>query len=128
MPLEGLYSLMKEQFDGSYPPNILNGLDRFGYKKLVFVTKEHFQSSPGGIGPEKATDDVLAFCTLVLSYAKNAKDPLQPGSSPKIFTTFTPRTHFNKMLSHVSSKLPAKGDELWALFNILACYQRGGTK
>ncbi|KAI4635690.1 uncharacterized protein J4E87_000645 [Alternaria ethzedia] len=127
MPLEALYSLMKEQFDES-DPNILNGLDRFQNKKLDFVTKNHFQSSPGGIGPEAATDDVLAFCTLVLSYAKNAKDPLQPGSSPKIFTSFTPRTNFNVMLSHVSSKLASKGDKLWDLFNILACYQSGGTE
>jgi hypothetical protein len=129
MPLEALYNLMKEQFDDIVDNrNPLDGYNRFGNKYLVLVTKEHFQTSPGGITQAMATDDVLAFCTLVLSYAKIAKESLQPGSSPKVFTTFMPRTHFNKMLSHVSSKLPEKGEELWKLFNILACYQSNGNE
>jgi hypothetical protein len=127
MPLEALYSLMKENLEEDpQPRNVLNGIDRNDGEYLNLVTKAHFQSSPGGIGPEKATDDVLAFCTLVLSYAKVARD--NANSSPKLFTAFMPRTHFNKLLSHVSAKLPTKGDDLWALFDVLAYYQSGGNK
>jgi len=130
MPLEALYFLMQEQIrDPLEDRHILDGYNfREGNKYLILVTKESFQSKPGGISPDQVSDDVLAFCTLVLSYAKVAKKFLQPGSSPKMFTVFLPRTNFNKMLSHVSSKLRPKGDELWELFNILACYQSGGTK
>lgn len=128
MPLEALYSLMKENKESPNPPdrNVLDGIDRMDAEYLNLVTKAHFQSNPGGIGPDKATDDVLAFCTLVLSYAKMARE--MPGGSPKLFTAFMPRTHFNKLLSHVSSKLPAKGNDLWAMFNVLACYQSGGEE
>lgn len=127
MPLEALYSLMKENHeDDPEPRNVLNGLDRWYGEYLSLVTKAHFRTSPGGMGPEKATDDVLAFCTLVLSYAKVARE--NAGSSPKVFTAFMPRTHFNKLLSHVSAKLPTKGDDLWALFNVLACYESGGDR
>jgi hypothetical protein len=126
MPLEALYSLMKENFEEADDRNVLNGFDREDGQFLMFVTKEHFQSSPGGISQEMVTDDVLAFCTLVLSYAKVAKE--NPTSSPKLYTTFMPRTNFHKIFSQVSSKLPAKGDDLWSLFNILACYKRGSTE
>jgi hypothetical protein len=132
MPLEALYSLMVENVANPDPVdrNVLDG-ENFRYpgdQYLRLVTKEHFQTSPGGISPEKATDDVLAFCTLVMAYAKAARENRLPEQSPKIFTTFMPRTNFNKMFSHVSSKLPAKGDDLWALFNILACYQGNGDE
>jgi hypothetical protein len=127
MPLEALYNLMKENLEEDPKPrNILNGIDRDDGEYLNLVTKAHFQSNPGKIGPEKATDDVLAFCTLVLSYAKVARE--HTGSNIKARTAFMPRTHFNKLLSHVSAKLPKKGDDLWALFNVLACYQSGGKK
>jgi len=127
MPLEALYKLMKENFDEvTDNRNVLDGWNNRGEEYLMFVTKEHFQTSPGGISRDVVTDDVLAFCTLVLSYAKAAKENQQ--GSPKLYTTFMPRTNFNKIFAQVSSKLPAKGDDLWALFNVLACYERGGTK
>jgi hypothetical protein len=120
MPLEALYSLMKEQVADPDEKNVLDG-DNFKFpKSLKLVTQEHFRSS--GIDKTKVTDDVLAFCTMVLMYGKGAKKSLIPNQSPKGFMTFMPRTNFNKIFSHVSSKLPAKGDDLWNLLNNLACY------
>lgn len=132
MPLEALYKLMQENVENPEPGdrNILDG-ENFRYpgdKFLHLVTKNHFQSSPGGISPEQASDDILAFSTLVMAYAKAARENRLPEQSPKIFTVFMPRTNFNKMFSHVSSRLPAKGDDLWGLFNILACYKGDGNE
>lgn len=112
MPLDALYSLMKEQAADPDEKNVLDGTNYRFLDGLKLVTQQHFQSNPGGIDKTKVTDDVLAFCTLVLSYAKGALGTLQPGQSPKLFTTFMPRTNFNKIFAQVSSKLPAKGDDL----------------
>ena len=43
-------------------------------RNIVYVTKDFFQSSPNGISPEKVTDDVLGFFSLILSYAKSATE------------------------------------------------------
>lgn len=128
MPLEGLYFLMDENVRDPDDKNILDGTTIRNLDGVKLVTQETFRSNPSGIDKEKVTDDVLAFCTLVLSYAKGAKKDLQPSQSPKLFTPFMPRTNFNKIFSHVSSKLPAKGDDLWKLFNNLACYKNKGTE
>ncbi|KAF2112801.1 hypothetical protein BDV96DRAFT_649034 [Lophiotrema nucula] len=128
MPLEALYSLMKEQAANPLEKNVLDGTNYRFPEGLKLVAQQHFQSNPSGIDKTKVTDDVLAFCTLVLSYGKGALSTLQPGQSPKLFTTFMPRTNFNKIFAQVSSKLPAKGDDLWALFNNLACYKGDGNQ
>lgn len=120
MPLEALYSLMDEHLaalpDGR---NILNGYN-VRHDNLVFVTKDYFQSKPNNIDNSKITNDVLAFCTLILSYAKAATAELKPDQSPKLFISFMPRTEFNTIFQIVKTKLPG---DLFSLFNTLACYK-----
>ncbi|KAL8671114.1 MAG: hypothetical protein Q9168_004383 [Polycauliona sp. 1 TL-2023] len=123
IPLEALYSLMTEhQADPDIKDrNILNGFDSpsRGFTPVV-ATKAYFQSNPNGIEASKVTDDVLAFCSLVLSYAKAASIKLPPNGSPKLYSSFTPRTEFNTLYKQVKSKLPG---DLFPLLNSLACYK-----
>ena len=119
MPLEALYSLMKEQLANPTDHNILDGVCPRG-PFLTVVTKDYFQSNTNGIDASKLTDDVLGFCSLVLSYAKAASENLRPDQSPKLFLTFMPRTEFNTIFSQVKSKIPG---DLFELFNNLACYK-----
>lgn len=88
-------------------------------QKLVLVKKDYFQSKPNSIDGSKLTNDVLAFCTLVLSYAKAATVELKADQSPKFFIVFMPRTEFNTLFRLVKPKLPG---DLFSLFNTLACY------
>ncbi len=118
MPLEALYSLMQEQLLDPSNRNILDGICPRG-DFLVVVTQEYFQSNTNGIDASKVTDDVLGFCSLVLSYAKAASNALLPDQSPKLFLTFMPRTEFNTIYQQVKTKI--LGD-LFTLFNSLACY------
>ena len=117
--MEALYSIMGENLANPMEKNILDG-DSFRYQKLVLVKKEYFQSKPNNIDASKITNDVLAFCTLILSYAKAATETLKPDQSPKFFISFMPRTEFNTMFQLVQSKLIG---DLFSLFNILACYK-----
>ena len=119
MPLEALYSLMKEQLADPSNRNIIDGICLRG-DFLVVVTQKYFQSNTNGIDGSKVTDDVLGFCSLILSYAKIASNALQPDQSPKQFLTFMPRTEFNTIYQQVKSKI--QGD-LFTLFNSLACYK-----
>ena len=123
MPLEALYSLMKEQVitDPINRPerNVLNGAN-FRGQDLALVTKDFFKAKPNGIDGSTVQDDTLAFLTLVLSYAKAATVKQQKDQSPKLFTTFMPRTEFNTIFGIVQSKLCG---DLWELFNKLACYK-----
>lgn len=121
MPLEALYSLMQENLADPKEKNILDGDNfQFPQNKLVLVSKDYFQSKPNNIDPSTITDDALAFCTLVLSYAKAATQELKPDQSPKFFITFMPRTEFNTMFQIIKSKLTG---DLFSLFNVLACYK-----
>jgi hypothetical protein len=128
MPFEALYSLMKEQ-KSDLPTskwNILTGVEtgragnNYGSDNLVVVTQQYFQSNKNGIDQNKVSDDVLGFCSLVLSYAKGARYALSPDQSPKLMLTFMPRTEFNTMFQQVKSKIPG---DLFTLFNSLACYK-----
>lgn len=132
MPLEGLYSLMLEQAKdlNTDERNILDGAEtkRTGNVRstnLVLATKSYFQSKPQGIEQTKVTNDMLGFASMVLSYAKGAKYQLQPDESPKLMTTFMPRTEFNTMFKQVKSKF--SGD-LFKLFEVLACYKTKVSK
>ena len=121
MPLEALYSLMKEQLaDLLDNRNLLDGDNTRG-NFLIVVTQLYFQSNTNGIVATKVSDDVLGFCSLVLSYAKIAASLQfqQADASPKLFLTFVPRTEFNTIYQQV--KLKNLGD-LFALFNSFACY------
>ncbi len=105
MPLEALYSLMEENFGNPIEKNILDGTDFHYTDKLVLVKKNYFQSKPNNIDESTITNDVLAFCTLVLSYAKAAIVELKPDQSPKLFISFMPRTEFNTLFQLVKPKL-----------------------
>ncbi|RDL32656.1 Uncharacterized protein BP5553_09112 [Venustampulla echinocandica] len=127
MPLEALYSLMKEDLADILPPerNILAGSEtaRAGNPdagNLFVVTDQYFQSNTNGINQSKVSDDVLGFCSLVLSYAKGAHYPLGRDQSPKLMLPFMPRTEFNTIFQQVKSKIPG---DLFTLFNSLACYK-----
>ena len=120
MPLEALYNLMKEQQADPDVKNILDGYNDRYPKYLVVATQAYFQSNTNGIDPSKVTDDVLSFCSLILTYAKAASKKLSPDQSPKLFLTFMPRTEFNTLYGQVRSKLPG---DLFTLFNALACYK-----
>lgn len=119
MPLEALYSLMEENLKDPLEKNILDGTNFRFRDKLVLVTKDYFVSKPNNIDGSKITNDVLAFCTLVLSYAKAATENLKPDQSPKLFIPFMPRTEFNTMFQIVKPKLTG---DLFSLFDTLACY------
>ncbi|KAL9084424.1 MAG: hypothetical protein Q9165_008062 [Trypethelium subeluteriae] len=122
MPLEALYSLMQENLRGTLNGrNILNGQTSFTTgQNLQLVTKEYFQSASLKMDPNKITDDVLGFCTLVLSYAKAADKDQPADTSPKHWLTFMPRTEFNTIYSSVKSKFSGP---LFDVFNTLACYK-----
>lgn len=81
MALEALYSLMKKQKTGNGNTTLnsnkspVNILPKKTYP-LELVTKAYFQYKPNGIAKAKASDDVLGFCSLVLSYANTAKNDL----------------------------------------------------
>lgn len=127
MPLEGLYSLMLEQAKDLdiAQRNILDGEEtkrtgNVGSANLVLATKSYFRSKPQGIEQTKVTNDMLGFASLVLSYAKGAQHQLQPDESPKLMTTFMPRTDFNTIFKQVKSKFPGN---LFELFEVLACYK-----
>ena len=111
---------MKGHAAGTGDLHILDGMPN-GKNYFTLATKEFFQSNPNCIGKDDATDDVLAFVSLVLSYAKAASDGLKADESPKLRTAFMPRTDFNTLFKQVESKVP--GDDLFSLFNILACYK-----
>lgn len=126
MPLEALYSLIKEQkaalgADDLSPLNGFEGGQSF-LGVTIQVTQEYFQSNTNGIDKTKVSDDVLGFCSLVLSFAKGATISLGPSQSPKLFFSFMPRTEFNTVYQQVKSKMPG---DLFTLFNSLACYTTG---
>ena len=112
MPLEALYSLMTEQKREAVTKNVLTGTPGSIFKEpLALVTKNYFLAKPNGIDSANLSEDVLGFASLVLSYAKLAYDSrgahyLHPGSSPKLMTTFMPRTDFNTMFGMVKDKMP----------------------
>lgn len=120
MPLEALYSLMIENQANPVDKNILDGSNFNVARILVVVTQAYFQSNPNNIDKSQMTNDVLAFCSLVLSYAKAASNKLTGNQSPKLFTVFMPRTEFITLFGIVRSKLTG---DLFKLFNNLACYK-----
>ena len=122
MPLEALYFLMQENVNNpTTGRNILNGQTSFTTgQNIQLVTQEYFQSASLKIDASTVTDDMLGFCTLVLSYAKAANFVQAPDVSPKHWLTFMPRTEFNTIYAQVSSKFTIP---LFTVFNTLACYK-----
>ena len=125
MPLEALYYLMRVSAEMEEERNHpIAGYETAqagpDYPNQIIVTKEYFQSNKNGIDPQKVTDDVLGFCSLVLSYAKASKRELGEDQSAKLMLAFMPRTEFNTIFQQVKSKLPG---DLFTLFESLACYK-----
>lgn len=99
--------------------NLIGGSIRYSGSQ-VLARKNWFELSPNGIDSTKVTDDVLAFCSIVLTYAKSATKPLKPDESPKLRSTFMPRTEINTLYKQVHEKIPG---DIFNLFNTLACYK-----
>ena len=131
MPLEALYSLMKENVQKANTDpsrNILNGATSFTTgQNIQLVTKDYFVSPSLNIDRSTITDDILGFCTLILSYAKAANLEQNPDVSPKHKIPFMPRTEFNTIYAQVRSKFEITLFDLqvFDIFNILACYKTG---
>lgn len=128
MPLEGVYFLMTQNRQEITPEegrNILNGNaeeNKHGVGKLQLVTGRYFQSTSLAIKNVKVNDAVLAFCSLVMSYAKNAASKeTNKEKSPKSSTAFMPRTEFVTLYSIVKDFFPQ--GQLYEIFNTLACYK-----
>jgi hypothetical protein len=122
MPLEALYSLMQENLkETETGRNIHDGETSHSTgQNIQLVTQDYFQSSSLGIPASSVSDDMLGFCTLVLSYAKAANREQTPDVSPKHWLTFMPRTEFNTIYAQVSLKFMSP---LFDMFNTLACYK-----
>ena len=120
MPLEALYSLMIANQADPDEKNILDGTNSRTDGVVIIATQDYFQSNPNRLDKTKMTDDVLGFCSLVLSYARSASNRLAGNQSPKLFMVFMPRTEFITLFGIVKSKLI---DDLFKLFDNLACYK-----
>ena len=91
-------------------------------KNKVAVTKDFFQSTPNGISKDNVDDQVLGFFSLILSYAKAAKN-MQTDESVKTLTSIMPRTEFITIFAQVKDKISLDPKSLYDLVKILACYQ-----
>lgn len=89
---------------------------------VVSVTKEFFQANPNGISSDSVTDDVLGFFSLVLSYAKGAKEE-DEDTSPKEIISIMPRTDWTNVFNQVKADVPGT---LYDVVKIVACYKRSG--
>jgi hypothetical protein len=137
MPLEALYSLMKENVqlgpskeapDGpNEGRNVINGESSIATgQNIRLVTAEYFKDLSLKVDVGMINDAVLGFCSLVLSYAKaadkaKAYDENTHERSPKSWIPFMPRTEFVTIYNTVKSFFP-DDNELFDIFNILACY------
>ena len=89
---------------------------------MVWVNKDFFQSNPNTISPDSVKADVLGFFSLILSYAKNARDE-QEDESPKGITSIMPRTEFTTLFAQVKPAVPLNPNTLYGLVKVLACYK-----
>lgn len=121
MPLEALYRLMKESEDNPASTNPLVGVPLVRPNYLIVVTQDFFRDNKNSINSDEVKDDVLGFCSLVLSYAKAAATDLIKDESPKLRTAFMPRTEFATIFRQVKSKIPG---DLYTLFTTLACWKK----
>ncbi len=125
MPLEAVYDLMLLQRaaldKNTASSNPITGSPVRFSDDFILITKQYFDNKPNGISKDAVTNDLLAFLSLVLTYAKNAKYKMNGDQSPKFFASFMPRSDFTVLYDQVEKKL--EGD-LWDLVNTLACYKR----
>lgn len=120
-PLAGISDLFAiNQKGGSGGSSLL--LPKKQHGRMISVTAEFFQSSPGGIGSSMVKDDLLGFFSMVLSYAKAAKQ-MDVDTSPKHILPIMPRSDFTTIFSQVKSQLKPESGSLYAVLKILACYR-----
>ena len=117
MPLAAIHNLIYRAKTGD-PSPLISPYD--AQRGLVYVSRDFFRSSPGGNAPDSVTDDVLGFCSLVLSYAKNARE-LTPGTSIKALTNIMPRTDFLTIFRSLL-RMELRG-RLYDTIKVLACYK-----
>ena len=86
---------------------------------MVYVTKDFFQANPNGITSDSVKDDVLGFFSLVISYAKGAREEATD-ESPKNIISIMPRTDWTNLFKQVKSAVPGS---LYEIVKILACYR-----
>jgi len=83
MPLEAINALFAKAYTNPETSQLFGNVNPIN--NLVWVTRDFFQSGPGGITSATVSDDVLGFFSLILSYAKAATKQL---------TSIMPRTEF----------------------------------
>ena len=93
----------------------------------VVVLPEFFQSRPGGVRQADVTNrgDILGFFSMVLTYAKNAKD-LGSNGSPKSFSKIMPRTDFTTIYNSQNINPIIPSQQLYVIVSTLACYKNTG--
>ena len=119
LPLEAITDLFSKAVTGGSSA-LLPGIRT--ERGMVSVTKDFFQASPNGISSDSVTDDVLGFFSLVISYAKGAKEE-DEDISPKEIISIMPRTDWTNLFNQVKSAIP---DSLYDVVKIVACYKRSG--
>lgn len=119
LPLEAISDLFSKAVTGGSSALLPSISPERG---VVSVTKDFFQASPNGISSDSVTDDVLGFFSLVISYAKGAKEE-DEDTSPKEIISIMPRTDWANIFNQVKSGIP---DSLYDAVKIVACYKRSG--
>jgi hypothetical protein len=123
MPLEGIHVLFRKAVSADRSSQLLPQTSKLG-SGMVHVTTEFFQTSPGGITSGQVHDDVLAFFSLVMSYAKQAKQQFPVGESPKTKMSIMPRSDFVTLYNQVKYAIKSP---LYDVVKILACYENDGV-
>ena len=119
LPLEAISDLFSKAVTGG-SSDLLPGISP--ERGVVSVTKSFFQASPNGISSDSVKDDVLGFFSLVISYAKGAKEE-DEDTSPKEIISIMPRTDWTNIFNQVKSAIPGS---LYDVVKIVACYKRSG--
>ena len=118
LPLEAISDLFSKAVPGT--PSEL--LPTNPSPRMVWVSKDFFQSNPNGISADSVKADVLGFFSLILSYAKNARNEGED-ESPKELTSIMPRTEFTTVFAQVKPTVPLNPNTLYGLVKVLACYK-----
>jgi hypothetical protein len=133
MPLAAVYDIIKKAVASQSSP-LLPVYRGASSSRFVQVDQSFFKYEPQYIHPKDVNDELLAFFSLVLSYAKNA-DQVPSGSSPKTLTSIMPRTDFVTIFNQVKGDIMDERDwddtcggpnALYDIFSVLACYRNGG--
>ncbi|KAL1602366.1 hypothetical protein SLS60_005782 [Paraconiothyrium brasiliense] len=126
MPLEAVQDLFRISKTRIQSPLV----PASGADDAVYVTKDFFQASPGGVRSDSLKDDTLAFFSIVMSYAKAETDfSSKPGKSIKSTIPIMPRNDFTTIYKKLKedSAIPTIDGSLWDLVNKLSCYKNGGN-